>query len=78
MYGGGQRSGGTARRVKRARRSHVPMSYNLTTVRKGRMWRVRITAPNGYMRLFGRFSSEQKALEWIAAHASLRVLELSH
>jgi hypothetical protein len=75
MYGGGQRSGGTARRVKRARRSHIA---TFATVRKSRMWRVRITTPHGYVRLFGRFSSEQKALEWIAAHASLRVPELPH
>ena len=30
---------------------------------------MQITAVNGYMRLFGRFSSEKSAREWIAAHA---------
>jgi hypothetical protein len=43
----------------------------LVTVRKGRMWRVQITAPNGSVRLFGRFSSEKSAREWMAAHAGL-------
>jgi hypothetical protein len=37
------------------------------------MWRVQITAPDGSVRLFGRFSSEKNAREWIAAHAWLTV-----
>jgi hypothetical protein len=74
MYSRKQRSGGTARRVKRARRSHLAMPAKLATVRKGRMWRVQITAPNGSVRLFGRFSSEKRAREWIAAYPWLTVL----
>jgi hypothetical protein len=66
----GQRSSGTARRVKRARRSNVAV---LATVRKGRMWRVQITAPNGRVLFFGRFSSEKGAREWIAAHTPLMI-----
>ena len=70
MYSRGRRSGGTARRAKHVRRSHLAMpAKKLVTVRKGRMWRVQITAPNGSVRLFGRFSSEKSAREWIAAHA---------
>jgi hypothetical protein len=64
------RSGGTRGRIKHARRSHIAM---LATVRKGHLWRVQITAPNGSVRFFGRFSSEKSAGEWIAAHAPLRV-----
>ena len=59
--------GGTARRVQRPRRSHFWMS----SIRKGRMWRVQITQPDGYVRYFGRFSSERRAREWIAEHACL-------
>lgn len=66
----GQRSGRTAQRVRRGRRFRIAM---LTIVRKGRMWRVQITAANGYVRLFGRFYSEKSAREWIAAHACLTV-----
>ena len=51
-------------------RSHITM---LVTVRKGQMWRVQITPPNGSVRLFGRFSSEKSAREWMAAHAPLTV-----
>jgi len=32
----------------------------LATVRKGQSWRVQITAPNGSVRLFGRFYSEKE------------------
>jgi len=72
MYSRGRRSGGTARRAKHVRRFHLAMpAKKLVTVRKGRMWRVQITAPNGSVRLFGRFSSEKSAREWMAAHAGL-------
>jgi hypothetical protein len=43
----------------------------LSVVRKGRMWRVQITRPNGCVRYFGRFSSAARARDWIAAHACL-------
>jgi len=47
-YNREQRTGGTARHVKRARRSHTHFSKmtKLRPVRKGRRWRVQITAPN--------------------------------
>src|SRR5215472_2253009 len=67
----GQRSGGTARSVKRSRRSHIAV---LATIRKGQTWRVQIS--NGYVRLFGRFSSEKSARKWILAHARLRVPDI--
>jgi hypothetical protein len=62
-----RRWGRTARRVRRPRRSHFRMS----SIRKGRMWRVQIMQPDGSVRYFGRFSSERRAREWIAAHACL-------
>jgi hypothetical protein len=58
-----QGRGGTARRVQRARRSHFWMS----PMRKGRMWRAQIMRSNGSVRYFGRFSSEKRAREWVAA-----------
>jgi hypothetical protein len=39
--------------------------------RKGRMWRVQIMQSNFSVRYFGRFSSEKRAREWIAAHVCL-------
>jgi len=70
--------GGTARRVakSRARRSHLRSKQHnvravLSVVRKGRMWRVQITRPNGCVRYFGRFRSATRARDWIAAHAFL-------
>jgi hypothetical protein len=77
-----RRRGGTARRVKaRMRRSHFSMlpklapemSTVLSPVQKGRMWRVQIKQPNGSERYFGRFASEKRVREWIAAHAWLMV-----
>jgi hypothetical protein len=62
-----RRWGGTARRVQRPRRYHFWMS----SIRKGRMWRVQITEADGSVRYFGRFSSERRAREWIAVHACL-------
>ena len=68
--------GGTAQRVvkSRARRSHFRSKQHnvrtvLSVVRKGRMWRVQITRPNGCVRYFGRFRSATRARDWIAAHA---------
>jgi hypothetical protein len=73
MYRWWERRGGTVRRVKRARRSHLSISPKLEPVRKGRMWRVQIIQPNGSMRYFGRFTSEKRAREWITRHAGLMV-----
>ena len=70
--------GVTAQRVvkSRVRRSHLRRQQHnvrtvLSVVRKGRMWRVQITRPNGCVRYFGRFSSATRARDWIAAHACL-------
>jgi hypothetical protein len=70
--------GATAQRFvkSRARRSHLRSKQHnvrtvLSVVRKGRMWRVQITRPNGCVRYFGRFSSPTRARDWIAAHACL-------
>jgi hypothetical protein len=75
--------GGTARRVvkSRARRSHLRSKQHnvrtvLSVVRKGRMWRVQITRLNGSVRYFGRFSSEKRAREWIAAHSRIGQVEM--
>jgi hypothetical protein len=43
----------------------------VSPVRKGRMWRVQIMRSNCSVRYFGRFSSEKRAREWIAAHVCL-------
>jgi hypothetical protein len=75
-----RRRGGTAQRVKaRTRRSHFSMLPKLTPemstllspVQKGRRWRVQIKQPDGSVRYFGRFASENRAREWIATHAWL-------
>jgi hypothetical protein len=62
-----------ARHVEHARRSRAYFSKmtKLTPGRKGRRWRVQIAAPNGSVRFFGRFYSEKRAREWIAAYAWL-------
>lgn len=73
MYCGEKRRGGRAQRLERARRPHITMLLKLEPLRKGRMWRVQIIQPNGSMRYFGRFTSEKRAREWIAAHAWLMV-----
>jgi hypothetical protein len=62
-----RRRDGTARRVQLPRRSHFWMS----SIQKGRMWRVQIMQSDGSVRYFGRFSSERRAREWIAMHACL-------
>ena len=43
----------------------------MSPMRKGRMWRVQIMQSNFSVRYFGRFSSEKRAREWIAAHVCL-------
>jgi hypothetical protein len=43
----------------------------LSPVRKGGIWRVRITWPNGKVHFVGKFSSEKDAIEWIEAHPRL-------
>ena len=43
----------------------------LSPVQKGRIWRVRITWPNGKKSHVGKFTSEKDAIEWITAHPRL-------
>jgi hypothetical protein len=43
----------------------------LSPVKSGSIWRVRITWPNGKKNYFGKFTSEEDAVEWIAAHPKL-------
>ena len=74
VSGDGARTVGDGEAVDRhdmsgVRDSHSQLSTNLIPVRRGRRWRVMMTAPNGSVRLFGRFYSEKRAREWIAAHA---------
>jgi len=66
-----RRWGGTARRVQRPRRSHFWMS----SIRKGRMWRVQITQPDGSVRYFGRFSSERRARPCLSDRLVTRKLQ---
>jgi hypothetical protein len=41
----------------------------LSAVQEGEVWRVQIAWPNGVLRCFGEFTTEQGATEWIAAHS---------
>ena len=43
----------------------------LAPLKKGGHWRVQINWPSGAIRLFGKFDSQLKALEWINAHQGL-------
>jgi DNA-binding XRE family transcriptional regulator len=43
----------------------------LAPLKKGRHWCVQINWPSGATRLFGKFDSQLKALEWINAHQGL-------
>jgi hypothetical protein len=43
----------------------------LSPVQKGKVWRVRITWPNGAVRHFGKFTSEKDAMAWITRHPRL-------
>jgi hypothetical protein len=43
----------------------------LSVVREGRVWRVKIVWPNGAKHYFGKFTSEQDAVDWINAHPRL-------
>ena len=46
-------------------------AYTVIASERARIWRVRITWPNGKANYFGRFSSEKDAIEWVEAHARL-------
>ena len=43
----------------------------LSPVQEGRIWRVRIVWANGAVHHFGKFISEQEAINWIDAHPRL-------
>jgi hypothetical protein len=43
----------------------------LSPVQEGEFWRVRIVSPNGAAHHFGKFTSEEEAIRWIAAHSNL-------
>jgi hypothetical protein len=43
----------------------------LSPVQEGDIWRVRIAWPNRAVHYFGKFTSEQDAIDWINAHPRL-------
>jgi hypothetical protein len=43
----------------------------LLPVREGNIWRVKIVWPNGAVHHFGKFTSKEDAVDWIAAHSRL-------
>jgi hypothetical protein len=43
----------------------------LLPVREGKIWRVQIVWPNGAVHHFGKFTSKEDAVDWIAAHSRL-------
>jgi len=43
----------------------------LLPVREGNIWRVQIVWRNGSVHHFGKFVSEEDAVDWIAAHSRL-------
>ena len=47
------------------------MSAVLSPVIEGDIWRVQIVWPNGRVHYFGKFPSENDAIEWITTHAWL-------
>ncbi len=47
------------------------MAAMLSPVQEGDIWRVLIVWPNGAKHYFGKFTSEQDAINWINAHSHL-------
>jgi hypothetical protein len=47
------------------------MSALLSPVQDGKIWRVKIVWPNRAVHHFGKFISEQDAIDWINAHPRL-------
>jgi hypothetical protein len=43
----------------------------LSPVQKGGIWRMRIVWANGAIHHFGKFTSEEEAIRWIAVHPQL-------
>jgi hypothetical protein len=49
----------------------APMAAILSSVQEDDIWRVKIVWPNGAVHHFGKFASEQDAIDWINAHLQL-------
>ena len=47
------------------------MSAVLSPVQDGQIWRVKIVWPNRAVHHFGKFTSEQDAIDWIDVHPRL-------
>jgi hypothetical protein len=47
------------------------MSALLSPMKDGKIWRVKIVWPNRSVHHFGKFTSEQDAIDWIHAHPRL-------
>jgi hypothetical protein len=47
------------------------MSALLSPVQDGKIWRVKIVWPNQAVHHFGKFTSENDAIDWINAHPRL-------
>jgi hypothetical protein len=47
------------------------MSAVLSPLRDGKIWRVQIVWPNRAVHHYGKFTSEQDAINWINAHPHL-------
>jgi hypothetical protein len=47
------------------------MSALLSPVQDDKIWRVKIVWPNRHVHHFGKFTSEQDAIDWINAHTRL-------
>ena len=47
------------------------MSALLSPVQDGKIWRVKIVWPNRAVHHFGKFTSENDAIDWINAHPQL-------
>lgn len=47
------------------------MAAILSSVKQGSVWHVRLAWPNGAVHYFGKFTSEQDAIDWIHAHPGL-------
>jgi hypothetical protein len=61
------------RLVRSRRADHIlaSMAAMLSRVQDGDIWRVQIVWPNGAVHFFGKFPSEQDAIDWINAHPRL-------
>jgi hypothetical protein len=64
---GAQGSSGCVERITLASMRHTQLS----PAQEGDIWRVRIAWPNRAVHYFGKFTSEQDAIDWINAHPRL-------